>query len=51
MPLARLARQLLETMITHQARRLGGLRAPTVDYLRTLLPDDLPSDPAVAKKA
>jgi hypothetical protein len=48
---ARLARQLLGTMITHQARRLGGLRAPTVDDLRTLLPDDLPADPAVAKKA
>ncbi|MDW6056913.1 hypothetical protein SAZ11_00770 [Streptomyces sp. FXJ1.4098] len=40
---ARLARQLLETMITHQARRLTALRQPSVDDLRTLLPEDLPT--------
>ncbi|MGO4425420.1 sporulation protein, partial [Streptomyces sp. MCAF7] len=39
----RLARQLLETMITHQARRLTAVRTPSVDDLRTLLPEDLPT--------
>ncbi|HZX37975.1 MAG TPA: right-handed parallel beta-helix repeat-containing protein, partial [Streptomyces sp.] len=38
---ARLARQLLETMMTRQARRLGGLDKPTVDDLKSLLPEDL----------
>ncbi|MER7792275.1 right-handed parallel beta-helix repeat-containing protein [Streptomyces sp. NPDC097640] len=40
---ARLARQLLETMITHQARRLTAIRTPSVDDLRALLPEDLPA--------
>ncbi|MCW2904445.1 MAG: hypothetical protein JWO67_6710, partial [Streptosporangiaceae bacterium] len=40
---ARLARQLLETMMTGQARRLGGIRSPGVADLRLLLPEDLPS--------
>ncbi|MGW0570879.1 right-handed parallel beta-helix repeat-containing protein [Streptomyces tauricus] len=40
---ARLARQLLETMMTSQARRLGGLSSPSLDELTTLLPEDLPS--------
>jgi SpoVK/Ycf46/Vps4 family AAA+-type ATPase len=40
---ARLARQLLESMMTQQARRLGGIRAPGMDDLRLLLPDDLPT--------
>ncbi|MFE0422113.1 right-handed parallel beta-helix repeat-containing protein [Streptomyces sp. NPDC058953] len=39
---ARLARQLLETMVTHQARRLTTVPRPTIDDLRTLLPEDLP---------
>ncbi|WP_331748049.1 right-handed parallel beta-helix repeat-containing protein [Streptomyces chartreusis] len=40
---ARLARQLLETMITQQARRLTtALGQPSVDDLRMLLPQDLP---------
>ncbi|MGW8062561.1 right-handed parallel beta-helix repeat-containing protein [Streptomyces ziwulingensis] len=39
---ARLARQLLETMMTSQARRLGGLESPTLADLTTLLPEDLP---------
>ncbi|QDY80303.1 right-handed parallel beta-helix repeat-containing protein [Streptomyces qinzhouensis] len=39
---ARLARQLLETMVTHQARRLTGVPRPSVDDLRALLPEDLP---------
>ncbi|WP_327237869.1 right-handed parallel beta-helix repeat-containing protein [Streptomyces sp. NBC_01317] len=39
---ARLARQLLETMMTSQARRLGGLRSPSLADLTTLLPEDLP---------
>ncbi|MEW1550905.1 right-handed parallel beta-helix repeat-containing protein [Streptomyces tsukubensis] len=45
---ARLARQLLETMITQQARRLTAVDRPDIDDLRTLLPGDLPaaaSDP------
>ncbi|MFI8088584.1 right-handed parallel beta-helix repeat-containing protein [Streptomyces sp. NPDC086080] len=40
---ARLARQLLETMMTSQARRLGGLSSPSLAELTTLLPEDLPS--------
>ncbi|NJQ02986.1 right-handed parallel beta-helix repeat-containing protein [Streptomyces zingiberis] len=40
---ARLARQLLETMITHQARRLATVDLPSVEDLRTLLPQDLPT--------
>ncbi|MGW4034166.1 right-handed parallel beta-helix repeat-containing protein [Streptomyces sp. NPDC004838] len=40
---ARLARQLLETMVTHQARRLTGVGRPSVEELRTLLPEDLPA--------
>ena len=39
---ARLARQLLEAMMTRQARRLGTMRSPGVSDLRSLLPDDLP---------
>ncbi|CAL9427682.1 sporulation protein [Streptomyces sp. DH-12] len=39
---ARLARQLLETMMTSQARRLGGLSSPSLADLTTLLPEDLP---------
>ncbi|MPY57829.1 right-handed parallel beta-helix repeat-containing protein [Streptomyces spongiae] len=39
---ARLARRLLETMMTNQARRLGGLPSPTLADLTTLLPEDLP---------
>ncbi|GAA4949179.1 hypothetical protein GCM10023238_14370 [Streptomyces heliomycini] len=39
---ARLARQLLETMMTSQARRLGGLASPSLADLTTLLPEDLP---------
>ncbi|MFF3713935.1 right-handed parallel beta-helix repeat-containing protein [Streptomyces phaeochromogenes] len=40
---ARLARQVLETMMTSQARRLGGLPSPSLADLTTLLPEDLPS--------
>ncbi|MDQ1005937.1 SpoVK/Ycf46/Vps4 family AAA+-type ATPase [Streptomyces sp. V4I23] len=40
---ARLARQVLEDMITNQSRRLGSHAAPTVEDLRTLLPEDLPT--------
>ncbi|MEU5281062.1 right-handed parallel beta-helix repeat-containing protein [Streptomyces asoensis] len=39
---ARLARQVLETMITRQARRLTRIGQPSVDDLRTLLPEDTP---------
>ena len=39
---ARLARQLLESMMTSQARRLGGLSSPSLADLTTLLPQDLP---------
>ncbi|MFB9838478.1 right-handed parallel beta-helix repeat-containing protein [Actinoallomurus acaciae] len=40
---ARLARQLLETMMTRQARRLGGMSSPDVSALRSLLPEDIPA--------
>jgi SpoVK/Ycf46/Vps4 family AAA+-type ATPase len=39
----RLARQLLETMVTRQARRLGGMSSPDVSDMRLLLPEDLPA--------
>ncbi|MFJ5225921.1 right-handed parallel beta-helix repeat-containing protein [Streptomyces sp. NPDC088400] len=39
---ARTARQLLETMMTRQAGRIGALPAPDLDDLRLLLPADLP---------
>ncbi|MCL7429406.1 right-handed parallel beta-helix repeat-containing protein [Streptomyces sp. YS415] len=38
---ARLARQLLESMMTRHARRIGGLASPTMDDLRLLLPEDI----------
>jgi SpoVK/Ycf46/Vps4 family AAA+-type ATPase len=40
---ARTARQLLETMMTRQAGRLGALASPSLDDLRLLLPEDLPN--------
>ncbi|MEU7467507.1 right-handed parallel beta-helix repeat-containing protein [Streptomyces sp. NPDC044984] len=40
---ARLARQLLETMMTRQARRLAAVGAPSIDQLTALLPEDLPA--------
>jgi hypothetical protein len=40
---ARYARQLLESMITHQAGRLSTVAEPTVDDMRTLRPDDVPA--------
>jgi SpoVK/Ycf46/Vps4 family AAA+-type ATPase len=39
----RLARQLLETMVTRQARRLGGMSSPDVSDMRLLLPGDIPA--------
>ncbi len=39
---ARLARQLLEGMMTRQAGRLASLPAPDLEALTTLLPEDLP---------
>lgn len=38
---ARLARRVLEGMITRQAGRLSAMSAPTLEELRTLLPEDL----------
>ncbi|WP_228183313.1 right-handed parallel beta-helix repeat-containing protein [Streptomyces anulatus] len=38
---ARLARQVVESMITRQAGRLSSLAAPTLDDLRVLLPADV----------
>jgi SpoVK/Ycf46/Vps4 family AAA+-type ATPase len=43
---ARLARQLMENMITRQARRLAAVELPTVADLKRLLPQDLPAAPA-----
>jgi SpoVK/Ycf46/Vps4 family AAA+-type ATPase len=39
---ARTVRQVLEMMITRQARRLGGIPSPGLSDLRLLLPQDLP---------
>jgi hypothetical protein len=39
---ARLARQIVEEMVTRQARRLAVMSAPDVEDLRLLLPTDLP---------
>ncbi|PJE95496.1 sporulation protein [Streptomyces carminius] len=47
---ARLARRLLENMITRQARRLAGLDLPSVTDLKTLLPRDLPDAPVPASR-
>ncbi|MEU8588756.1 right-handed parallel beta-helix repeat-containing protein [Streptomyces sp. NPDC048664] len=45
---ARLARQVLEGMMTRQAGRLSTMAAPGIDDLRLLLPEDLPwREPAV----
>jgi SpoVK/Ycf46/Vps4 family AAA+-type ATPase/nitrous oxidase accessory protein NosD len=44
---ARLARQVVESMVTRQAGRLSSLAAPTLDDLRILLPEDV----AAAKAA
>ncbi|MFD6531023.1 right-handed parallel beta-helix repeat-containing protein [Streptomyces sp. NPDC060184] len=41
---ARLARQLLESMMTRQAGRLATLAAPDLEALVTLLPGDLPGE-------
>ncbi|MCZ4516768.1 hypothetical protein O3Q52_53455, partial [Streptomyces sp. ActVer] len=38
---ARLARQVVESMVTRQAGRLSSLVAPTLDDLRILLPADV----------
>ncbi|MFD8407131.1 right-handed parallel beta-helix repeat-containing protein [Streptomyces anulatus] len=38
---ARLARQVVESMVTRQAGRLSSLAAPTLDDLRVLLPADI----------
>ncbi|MGW0792659.1 right-handed parallel beta-helix repeat-containing protein [Streptomyces sp. NPDC002911] len=45
---ARLARQLVETMMTRQASRLGGVEAPDLEALSLLLPEDLPGLPVHA---
>jgi hypothetical protein len=38
---ARLARQVVESMITRQAGRLSSLAVPTLDDLQILLPEDV----------
>ncbi|WNI30452.1 right-handed parallel beta-helix repeat-containing protein [Streptomyces sp. ITFR-6] len=43
---ARAARQILESMMTRQAGRIGSMSAPSLDDLRTLLPQDLPPETA-----
>ncbi|MFF7649510.1 right-handed parallel beta-helix repeat-containing protein [Streptomyces sp. NPDC007983] len=43
---ARTARQLLEAMMTRQARRIGTMAAPGLEDLRLLLPGDLPAGSA-----
>ncbi|MFD3941802.1 right-handed parallel beta-helix repeat-containing protein [Streptomyces sp. NPDC058579] len=44
---ARLARQIVETMMTRQAGRLRGVAEPSLEALSQLLPDDLPGAPVV----
>ncbi|MYS29471.1 sporulation protein, partial [Streptomyces sp. SID7804] len=46
---ARLARQVVESMVTRQAGRLSSLAAPTLDDLRILTPEDVAA--AAAPKA
>ncbi|MDT0435455.1 MULTISPECIES: right-handed parallel beta-helix repeat-containing protein [Streptomyces] len=41
---ARTARQILESMMTRQARRIGTMAAPGLEDLRLLLPEDLPAE-------
>ncbi|MFG2887393.1 right-handed parallel beta-helix repeat-containing protein [Streptomyces sp. NPDC048297] len=48
---ARLARQLVEQMMTRQAGRLSGLTQPDVEALSLLTPDDLPFAPAALPDA
>ncbi len=45
---ARLARQLVETMVTRQAGRLGRMQSPDLEALTLLLPEDLPGHTAQA---
>ncbi|MEV0850175.1 right-handed parallel beta-helix repeat-containing protein [Streptomyces sp. NPDC049954] len=40
---ARTSRQILEAMMTHQARRIGAMTAPGLEDLQLLLPEDLPA--------
>ncbi|MFI2782375.1 right-handed parallel beta-helix repeat-containing protein [Streptomyces sp. ALB3] len=48
---ARLARQVVESMVTRQAGRLSSLAAPTLDDLRVLLPADVTAaSPEVAPR-
>ncbi|MFJ3903997.1 right-handed parallel beta-helix repeat-containing protein [Streptomyces sp. NPDC090025] len=46
---ARLARQIVETMMTRQAGRLRGLTDPSLEALSRLLPEDLPPDTPAAR--
>ncbi|MER5200539.1 right-handed parallel beta-helix repeat-containing protein [Streptomyces sp. NPDC002755] len=48
---ARTARQLLQSMTTSQARRLGTLAAPGLEDLQALLPEDLPEAEAERESA
>ncbi|MGP3985809.1 right-handed parallel beta-helix repeat-containing protein [Streptomyces sp. 3N207] len=41
---ARTSRQILEAMMTRQARRIGAMSAPGLTDLQLLLPEDLPKD-------
>ncbi|MBZ9640926.1 AAA family ATPase, partial [Streptomyces sp. PSKA30] len=45
----RLARRVLEGMITRQAGRLSAMSAPSLEELRTLLPEDLAGTKAMAR--
>ncbi|MFE4654268.1 right-handed parallel beta-helix repeat-containing protein [Streptomyces sp. NPDC056707] len=48
---ARLARQVVESMMTRQAGRLSGVADPGLEALSQLLPEDLPFAPAPARPA
>ncbi|MGN5632152.1 right-handed parallel beta-helix repeat-containing protein [Streptomyces sp. AC154] len=47
---ARAARQILESMMTRQAGRIGSMSAPSLDELRMLLPQDLPPETAGTRR-
>ncbi|MFD9053558.1 right-handed parallel beta-helix repeat-containing protein [Streptomyces zaomyceticus] len=44
----RLARKLLESMMTRHARRIGSLTSPTLEDLRALRAEDLVEEPVIA---
>ena len=46
---AREARNLFETVITNQARRIAGMEHPSAEEMRQILPEDLRDEPGEKK--